>query len=139
LQRLNTALQCDLEKYTTWAAATGVDELTARLKALQDMLYQQKESTSVETIAKSAAQIRSLTLELTQKTTLIDQLKNEILNSGKDVKVKRDEELTGYLSGIIKEKDALIKQKEFELLQAKVSYISPVLRLHHFNSRKKRS
>jgi len=30
--------------------------------------------------------------------------------------VKRDEDLTQYLSQIIKEKDALIKQKDFELL-----------------------
>ena len=75
---------------------------------------------NVDTIAKSAAQIRSLTLELTAKTTLIEQLKAEITQAAKSPDVKRDEDLTQYLSQIIKEKDALIKQKDFELLQAKV-------------------
>jgi len=44
-----------LEKYAKWASETGVEELVGRLKALQDMLYQQKEVANVDTIAKSAA------------------------------------------------------------------------------------
>ena len=48
-------MKCDLEKYSSWATENGVEELVDRLKALQDMLYQQKESTSVDTLAKSAA------------------------------------------------------------------------------------
>ena len=68
LQRVNTALKCELEQYQKWAQETGAEEMVQRLKQVQDMLYQYRESTSVETIAK----IRSLTIELTQKTTLVD-------------------------------------------------------------------
>jgi len=39
LQRLNTALKCDLEKYVKWSHETGVEEMGARIKSLQDMLY----------------------------------------------------------------------------------------------------
>jgi hypothetical protein len=48
-------------------------------------------------------------------------MKSQIEGLAKSGDVKRDEDLSGYLSSIIKEKDDLIKQKEYELLQAKVS------------------
>ena len=85
LQRLNVALKCDLEKYTQWAKQDdssgtqgGVFALVQRMHNLQDMLYQYKESTNVDLLVDTSSQIRTLTLELSTKSKLIDQLKEEL-------------------------------------------------------------
>ena len=67
LQRLNTALSVQLEKYTKWAKQAGTDELINRLESLQDMLYQVRESTDVNLLVDSTQQIQALNLEITQK------------------------------------------------------------------------
>jgi hypothetical protein len=54
LQRLNAALQIQLEKYTRWAKEAGTDELINRLESLQDMLYQVRESTDVTLLIDSS-------------------------------------------------------------------------------------
>ena len=79
------ALKCDLEKYSEWAKQDsssgtpgGVHVLVERMQSLQDMLYQYKQQTNVDTLVDSAAQIRSLTLELSNKNKMILQLKSEV-------------------------------------------------------------
>ena len=42
------------------------------------MLYQYKQSTNVDTLVESSAQIRNLTLELSSKNKMIEQLKEEV-------------------------------------------------------------
>ena len=73
---------------------------------LQDMLYQYKESTNIDLLVDTSSQIRTLTLELSTKNKLIDQLKDQLkkLVGRKPADLKRDEDLAGYLATIIKER-----------------------------------
>ena len=114
LQRLNVALKCDLEKYSQWAKQDGssgtpggVHALVQRMQNLQDMLYQYKQSTSVNTLVDSSAQIRALTLELSSKKQMIEQLKQEVqgILGSKPIDAKRDEDFGAYLTNIIQEKE----------------------------------
>ena len=86
---------------------------------LQDMLYQYKESTNVDLLVGSSEQIRTLTLELSTKSKLIDQLKEELKKviGTKPSDLKRDEDLAGYLANIIKNKDVEIQSKDMEVKQ----------------------
>ena len=81
------------------------------------MLYQYKESTNVDLLVDTSSQIRTLTLELSTKSKLIDQLKDQLkkLVGSKPADLKRDEDLAGYLASIIKDKDMEIQQKDVEL------------------------
>ena len=45
------------------------------MQNLQDMLYQYKQATSVDLITESTAQIRNLTVELSRKNKVIEELK----------------------------------------------------------------
>ena len=65
----------------------------------------------------TSAQIRTLTLELSTKSKLIDQLKEELQKAlgTKPSDLKRDEDLAGYLASIIKDKDIEIQSKDVEL------------------------
>jgi len=86
---------------------------------LQDMLYQYKESTNVDLLVGSSEQIRTLTLELSTKSQLIDRLKEELKKviGTKPSDLKRDEDLAGYLANIIKNKDAEIQNQAIEIKQ----------------------
>ena len=53
LQRLNVALKCDLERFTQWAHESGMSDLINKLHSMQDLLLQQKESSSVETLVRT--------------------------------------------------------------------------------------
>ena len=81
------------------------------------MLYQYKESTNIDLLVDTSSQIRTLTLELSTKSKLIDQLKDQLkkLVGSKPAHLKRDEGLAGYLASIIKDKDMEIQQKDVEL------------------------
>ena len=83
------------------------------------MLYQYKESTNIDLLVDTSSQIRTLTLELSTKSKLIDQLKDQLkkLVGSKPADLKRDEDLAGYLASIIKDKDTEIQQKDVELKQ----------------------
>ena len=67
------------------------------------MLYQYKQSTNVDALVDSSSQIRNLTLELSKKNKMIDQLKLEVQNivGSKPLDVKRDEDFGAYLTQII--------------------------------------
>lgn len=67
------------------------------------MLYQYKQSTNVDTIVDSSSQIRSLTLELSSKNKMIQQLKHEVevIIGSKPTDIKRDEDFGAYLTNII--------------------------------------
>jgi len=67
------------------------------------MLYQYKQQTSVDTLVDSSAQIRTLTLELSSKSAVIDNLKAEVQAAigSKSMDVRRDEDLGAYLTQII--------------------------------------
>ena len=61
-----------------------------------------------------------MTRELARKSKVIEELKMElrkVVSSVKPNDLKRDEDLTDYLSSIIKSKDREIQQKEVELKQ----------------------
>ena len=120
-------MKCDLEKYTQWAkqdassgSPGGVEALVQRMQNLQDMLYQYKQSTNVDTLVDSASQIRNLTLELSKKNKIIEQLKMEVekIVGMKPVDVKRDEDFGAYLTTIIQQKEEQIRNKDLELKQA---------------------
>ena len=70
---------------------------------LQDMLYQYKQQTSVDTLVDSAAQIRSLTLELSSKNAVVEKLKAEVQTAigSKPMDVRRDEDLGAFLTNVI--------------------------------------
>ena len=84
------------------------------------MLYQYKQSTNVDTLVDSSAQIRSLTLELSKKNTLIDELKQKVQSvaGSKPQDARRDEDFGAYLTTVIQEKEDRIKGQELELKQA---------------------
>ena len=83
------------------------------------MLYQYKESTNIDLLVDTSSQIRTLTLELSTKNKLIEQLKDQLkkIVGSKPADLKRDEDLAGYLATIIKDKDAEIQWKDVELKQ----------------------
>lgn len=84
------------------------------------MLYQYKQSTNVNTLVDSSAQIRALTLELSTKKQVIEKLKQEVqtIIGSKPIDVKRDEDFGTYLTNIIQEKEEQIRNKDLELKQA---------------------
>ncbi len=74
----------------------------------------------MDTIVDSSAQIRSLTLELSSKNKMIEQLKREVeaIVGSKPNDVRRDEDFGTYLTNIIQQKEEQIRNKEIELKQA---------------------
>ena len=81
------------------------------------MLYQYKQSTNVDALVDSSAQIRSLTLELSKKNSMIEELKQNVRNiaGNKSQDVRRDEDFGAYLTTVIQEKEDQIKNKDLEL------------------------
>lgn len=57
----------------------------------------------MDTLVDSSSQIRTLTLELSKKNNIIEQLKQEVLKitGMKPIDVKRDEDFGSYLTTII--------------------------------------
>lgn len=108
-----------MERYTQWAKDEGIQELVTRLETLQDMLYQQKEASDVNLLVDSSQQIRNLTMELSGKTALIDQLRmklEELCVSCKDV--KRDDDLATFLGNVIKEKEKQLELQKVQIMQS---------------------
>lgn len=75
--------------------------------------------TSVGLIVDAHAQIRSLNLELSKKTKLIEDLKTKIQhytskNNQKNV-LKNDEDVVDYLANIIKDKEKVFEEMQFNI------------------------
>lgn len=61
----------------------------------------------MDLLVDSSSQIRALTLELSTKSKLIEELKGAVQSAAnaKPAEIKRDEDLSAYLTTIIKKKD----------------------------------
>lgn len=100
-------------------------DLINKLHSMQDLLFQQKESSSVETLVRTQSDVRAMTLALAKHAQIETQLRKDIdklrLQLAELVDVRRENDMALQYSRVIKAKEAQIVVKDQELKTAQVS------------------
>lgn len=102
-----------------------MNDLIEKLHSMQDLLFQQKESNSAETLVTCQSDNRAMTLALAKQSQVEAQLRSVIdklrLQLAELTEARRDHEMALHYSRVIKGKEEQLALKDQELKTALVS------------------
>lgn len=105
-----------------------MNDLIEKLHSMQDLLFQQKESNSAETLVTCQSDNRAMTLALAKQSQVEAQLRSVIdklrLQLAELTEARRDHEMALHYSRVIKGKEEQLALKDQELKTALVSLSS---------------
>lgn len=105
-----------------------MNDLIDKLNSMQDLLFQQKESNSAETLVTCQSDNRAMTLALAKQSQVEAQLRSVIdklrLQLAELTEARRDHEMALHYSRVIRCKEEQLALKDQELKTALVSLSS---------------